>query len=132
VSRRAALLLAPLIAACSVDAGPRCGGTGAQPMTVVELYFGRDGVSDTAWSSFLGNVVTPRFPDGLTVLDGRGQWRDPSGGQISREAASVVVIAVDRAAFERIRVDQVADAYKAMFGQRSVGRIVSERCGAFN
>jgi len=44
----------------------------------------------------------------------------------------VVVIAVDRTTFERQRLDQAIDAYKAMFQQRSVGRIISERCGSFD
>ena len=132
MSRLAAPLLAVLACACSFAPDLRCTGTGVRPMTVVELYFGRGNVSDTAWTDFLANVVTPRFPDGLTVLDSRGQWRNPRNGQIAREPSSVVVIAVDRAVFERIRVDQVIEAYKTMFGQQSVGRIFSERCAAFD
>ena len=40
---------------------------------------------DAAWDAFLADTVTPRFPDGLTVLDARGQWRD-SEGLIGKEA----------------------------------------------
>ena len=36
-------------------------------------------VDDAAWASFLADTATPRFPNGLTVLDARGQWRDPGG-----------------------------------------------------
>src|SRR5687768_12410641 len=48
------------------------------------LYFGRgvrDGetVSDSAWAAFLREVVTPRFPDGLTVYRAEGQWREDDG-----------------------------------------------------
>ena len=28
-------------------------------------------VDDAAWTRFLEDAVTPRFPDGLTVLDGQ-------------------------------------------------------------
>src|SRR5262249_38170508 len=119
VSRLAAPLLAALVCRCTIEPELRCSGTGLKPMTVVELFVGRTNVSDEAWAGFLANVVTPRFPDGLTALDGRGQWRDPRDGRIAREASSVVVIAVDRAAFERDRIDQVIEAYKAMFGQKS-------------
>lgn len=33
-------------------------------------------VSDEDWRAFLAAEVTPRFPDGLTVIDAAGQWRD--------------------------------------------------------
>ncbi|MBV9833354.1 MAG: DUF3574 domain-containing protein, partial [Alphaproteobacteria bacterium] len=49
-------------------------------MTQVDLYFGRNipgggEVSDAQWRQFLDEVVTPRFPDGLSVLDVYGQWK---------------------------------------------------------
>ncbi|MYB35434.1 MAG: DUF3574 domain-containing protein [Gammaproteobacteria bacterium] len=41
------------------------------------LFFGRsrqgvEVVSDAAWGTFLAEEITPRFPDGLTVLDAMG------------------------------------------------------------
>ncbi len=44
------------------------------------LYFGLKsddgaGVSEQEWAAFLAEVVTPRFPDGLTVIDAYGQSR---------------------------------------------------------
>jgi hypothetical protein len=44
------------------------------------LYFGLksddgSGVSEQEWAAFLAEIVTPRFPDGLTVLDAYGQSR---------------------------------------------------------
>jgi hypothetical protein len=43
------------------------------------LYFGTakpDGiVSPEEWAAFLSAVVTPRFPQGLTVWQASGQWR---------------------------------------------------------
>ena len=35
--------------------------------------------------SFLATVVTPDFPDGLTITEARGQWRDPGSGRIIAE-----------------------------------------------
>src|SRR5690606_41197674 len=54
---------------------------GAFPMARLELYFGtqRPGgapVTEAEWAAFLDEKVTPRFPDGLTVLTGNGQWRN--------------------------------------------------------
>jgi hypothetical protein len=39
---------------------------------------GRSMVSDDAWEKFLAEVVTPLFPDGFTILGGRGQYREAS------------------------------------------------------
>ena len=52
-----------------------------KPQQVAELMFGRKigdriGVSEAQWARFLDREITPRFPDGLTVIDTRGQWRD--------------------------------------------------------
>ena len=59
----------------------------AAPGTVMvadRLFFGRaipggGLVSEAEWTAFLANVVTPRFPDGLTVCPTEGQWTDPRG-----------------------------------------------------
>ena len=36
------------------------------------------------------NEITPRFPDGLTVVDSVGQWRDPARGRLVRERGKLV------------------------------------------
>jgi hypothetical protein len=120
-----ALLLALLLAGC---ADSYCAG--AKRFVVVELYFGRDGVSDTAWDGFLASVVTPRFPHGLTATDAFGQWRSPSDGKTGRERSTVVTFAVER--YEPAKVAQITEAYRTMFQQQSVGRLLSERCGSFD
>src|SRR5258708_20277879 len=47
------------------------------------LYFGtstsKGPVTQGQWNTFLSSVVTPRFPEGLTVWDAKGQWRGESG-----------------------------------------------------
>lgn len=60
-----------------------CHGS-ARAMVRLELLFGtarpeRPPVSDQEWASFLDTEVTPRFPAGLTVLRGPGQWRGSDG-----------------------------------------------------
>jgi hypothetical protein len=60
------------------------------------LYFGRNRpsggvVSDAEWQGFLDQVVTPRFPAGLTVVDATGQWRGKSG-RVEREQAEILTI----------------------------------------
>jgi len=47
-------------------------------------------VSDEERESFLDNEITPRFPDGLTVLKGYGQFRNASG--VTFEERSIVLV----------------------------------------
>src|SRR6185295_15467302 len=70
-----------------------------QLMVRAELYFGmskRSGgeVSESEWTAFVDSLVTPRFPDGLTVTDGRGQWRYENG-RIGRERTKIIIIIYD-------------------------------------
>ena len=106
-------------------------------MVVAELFFGRDqdrrlNVSDTEWADFLASVVTPNFPDGLTVFDSYGQWRNPATGMIGRSPrVKVVLVATNRSPDLGARLSAVIDAYKARFHQQSVGIITRDSCAAF-
>ncbi|MBO0710295.1 MAG: DUF3574 domain-containing protein [Acetobacteraceae bacterium] len=44
---------------------------------------------------FLRTIVTPRFPDGLTVLDGSGQFRNPLTGAIGSGPSRIVLIVTE-------------------------------------
>ena len=91
---KAALGALLLLAGCA--AAPEPCSAGAGPATIAEAYFGRNvktraPVTDAEWARFMAEVVTPAFPDGLTVLDGAGQWRN-AAGQISREDSKVLLL----------------------------------------
>ena len=101
---------------------------GAGPMAKVELYLGATG-SAAAWRRFLAEVVTPRFPDGLTVLEGHGQWRGPRG--IVREPTRILVIFYAPDATSDARLEAIRQAYTRRFRQRSVLRADSSACVAF-
>ena len=88
-------------------------------------------ISDAAWAEFLATIVTPRFPDGLTVLDGYGQWRNPSTGEIGHEASTLVEIVTSDTTETAARLEQIRDAYKTRFGQQSVGLVTTASCAAF-
>ncbi len=107
-----------------------------QPRQVAELLFGRDigrgiGVSERAWTRFVARELTPRFPDGLTVTDAVGQWRDRSSGRIVREPSKRVEIVLSGNADDQARLDAVVRAYKREFRQHSVGVIVRPACVSF-
>ena len=112
--------------------GPASGcDFGGEEMVRAELLFGRTAVPAAEWDYFLSRTVTPLFPDGMTVLDGNGQWRSPKSGSISREASTVLLILVKPASDLRARLDAVRETYKSRFHQQSVGLVTSVSCVAF-
>jgi hypothetical protein len=107
-----------------------------RPMQQIELMFGRNvaghvRVGKAAWSRFLAREITPRFPDGLTVLDAAGQWRDPGGRGEMRELSRMVIIVTADNAAARDQIATIVAAYKQQFRQRSVGVISHAVCAAF-
>jgi len=108
----------------------------AKTMASAELLFGRNigdplGVSDAAFADFAAREITPRFPDGLTVLDAKGQWRDAERGALVREPSKLVLISFDDGADKRAALAAIADAYKARFRQQSVLTAVRSACVSF-
>jgi hypothetical protein len=91
------------------------------------LFFGRDipdggSVSDEDWAAFLAEVVTPRFPDGLTVLRGEGQWLG-ADGRVVREPSFVVEVNHPPSAEVDAALDAIAEEYKRRFRQEAVMRV---------
>jgi hypothetical protein len=108
----------------------------SQSMLSAELAFGRTignrtGVSDADFARFTADEITPRFPDGLTVLDGHGQWRDPARGRLLREPSKLVWIVFADDPAKRAALTEIAEAYKHRFHQRSVLIAVRPACVAF-
>jgi len=97
-----------------------------------ELYFGlgeesgessreqTDHISEPQWRAFLDREVTPRFPDGLTVLDAYGQWLFSDTGQLHRLRSKVVVVFHENTAQRRNDIDAIRLAWKQTTGHQSV------------
>jgi hypothetical protein len=87
------------------------------------IFFGLSGpdgaIPDTEWDAFVAEVVTPRFPGGLTVLEATGQWQDRDK-QVTRESSRVVEIIHDESKGASRRVAEIAAEYKARYRQESV------------
>lgn len=103
-------------------------------MTRLELLFGRskpDGtsVTDAEWKAFLDAQVTPLFPDGLTVLDGYGQWRE--GGVVKSEKSIMLVIWHPPGFGDEAKIEAIRAAYKSAFQQQSVMRVDGADCVSF-
>lgn len=90
------------------------------------LYFGMSTpngeISEEQWMEFLDTVVTARFPDGFTVYDSHGQWRDKTG-QIQRERSKVLQIVHRSGAEYEKAVRETIKEYKVKFSQESVLRV---------
>lgn len=120
---------------CVTSPQPAC-TPGQEPMLIAELLFGRNigdrpGVSEAAFGRFVDTELTPRFPDGLTIVSARGQYRDNQTARLVREDAKLVVIALKDEPEARARLSAVAEAYKKRFNQQSVGTILKPACVSF-
>ena len=131
------LLSACATAPAAVD--PALHGDAARPAAAQawirsELYFsvGTEGqaqtrIDEAQWRAFLDREVTPRFPDGLSVLDVHGQYRNRQGA-IGRERAKLLVIVVFDAPAHAARVQAIVDAYIRRHKQESVLRVERPVC----
>lgn len=132
--RIASLLFVLLLA---LPARAECpGGMPGDAAVTVQLFFGRSikgggVVDDAAWADFLAASVTPRFPAGLTVLEGTGQWRQRSTGRVIAEHSTIVLIVTEPTAENRGRFEAIRDDYKRRFSQESVGLVSSAACASW-
>jgi hypothetical protein len=127
-----------LALACSSSASAQSGEchAGQKSQQVAELLFGRKigervGVSETQWARFVDREISPRFPDGLTVLDAKGEWRDTARNTIVHEPSKVVEIVLPGKPGDVDALNQIAQAYKTRFRQQSVGIVVRAACVSF-
>lgn len=125
-------LLALLLAACT--ARPPACATGQQAWIGEQLYFGaaspQGEVSLDAWNAFLRDVVTPRFPDGLTTWQAAGQWRS-ADGTLTREPAYILDLVHAGDAAAESSVLAIIDTYKSRHRQEAVLRVRTPVCVSF-
>ncbi|MBL8472139.1 MAG: DUF3574 domain-containing protein [Rhodocyclaceae bacterium] len=132
----AALVAALVLATPGCAPLPPDGATPMQARVVERLYFGRaipggGSVSEDDWSTFVAQEVTPRFPDGLTLLRAEGQWRDAATGGLVREPTMVLELIHAGDAATDARVAAIAAAYKRRFQQDAVLRVRGTAAVAF-
>ena len=113
---------------------PAC-PAGQEAQRTAQLFFGRNiggqpGVSEADFQKFIDSEITPKFPDGLTVIDGGGQWRGDEN-KLIREAAKVVLIVLPKGRDVSGRIEAVRNAYKSRFHQDSVLLITQSSCVSF-
>jgi hypothetical protein len=125
-------VVAVSLGACAQAGAPAVCTAPLKPALEIDLYFGRDKqgggeVSEAEWAAFLTDTVTPRFPDGLSVLNVEGQTREPSG-RIVRERTKLMVVVVFDAPAHQGKVREIIEAYNSRFGQHGVFRSEQPVC----
>jgi hypothetical protein len=102
------------------------------PFIRTELFFGTkkpDGVvSDEEFNWFLDAVVTPEFPDGLTLLTGTGQFRGSDGIIIQEKSFLLILLyPLETKKESSEKIERIRRAYKRYFQQESVLRVDDAR-----
>jgi len=93
-----------------------------------ELFFGTakpDGVvTEGEFRAFIDHEVTPRFPDGLTVLEAEGQFHGENG-VIVKEHSFVLILLYPVEDFKASsrKINAIRQEYKNQFQQESVLRV---------
>jgi hypothetical protein len=136
----AAALAVPIgIASADTDGDavtePACGAELAgDPFVRTELFFGlsRPGgrISQRQFDRFVDDKITPRFPDCLTLLSGRGQFR-LDDGDIVEEGSKVLVLLHEGGDSRSADIDAIRAEYVDQFDQQSVLRTDATSCVGF-
>jgi Protein of unknown function (DUF3574) len=100
-----------------------------------ELYFGLtkpggETISESEWQQFVNDIITPRFREGLTVLNGSGQFLNSSGILI-RENSKIVILIYESSREKERAINEIIETYKRTFQQESVLRATSRVKVAF-
>jgi hypothetical protein len=122
----------PPAAPGAAAAAPTLAGDPAHPGRTqgwvdTKLYFGlgpaddaSKGVSEAAWRAFLDKEVTPRFPDGLSVMDVYGQWQSKGAATPERLRSKLLVIDYPDNQENRDKIAAIRAAWKQKTGDQSV------------
>ena len=119
-----------MLAACTPATEFQC-PDGLQEVVRFELFFGLDhadgrSVSPEDWDAFLADAITPRFPQGLSVLEIKGQWQRPDG-VIERENTKLVMLVRPPPIEEGMAlVNEISREYARRFEQDPVFRSISQ------
>ena len=109
---------------------PAIQSTGTEPVLAERLYFGRNiadtlGVTDSAWTVFVTEIVSSRLPRGFTFWKAEGQWRGVDGRPKREPSFVLEVVHPARSAETESAILAIVAEYKRRFGQEAVLRVVT-------
>ena len=124
------LLALSMLGGCAANA-PHCGG-GAHAAVMDLLYFGSGrphgpDVTEQEWTGFVHDEIAPRFPQGFSLLEAQGQWRN-ADGSTAHEQTHVLQLVHPADARSEQAVAEIADRYKTQFAQEAVLRLRAAAC----
>ena len=126
-------VLALALGACASRPPQTC-AVGERLSVVDSLYFGgaypSGVVTAEQWQQYVDSVVTPRFPEGLTVLQATGQYRTHAG-VIQHEPSWVLQLIHADGAQSEAAIREIRTAYRKQFEQESVLRVRTKGCVSF-
>ena len=102
-----------------------------------ELYFGMriptgGMVTDSLWQDFLEREIVSRLPDGFTVFESVGYWRNRQNGRTENEPSRVLLVYYREEQTQTARLlGELSALYKQRFNQQSVLRVTSRVRAAF-
>jgi hypothetical protein len=121
------------IPTCSEQSAHEC-PNGLEPFKQVTLYFGLSSpegvISNLEWQRYLEEVVTPNFPEGFTVFDSYGQWKNPEGVIID-EPGKVITHLFDIHDPKNNNIESVIGEFKERHQAQSVIREENVVCVSF-
>lgn len=116
----------------------RCGILpSASAFARTELFFGSlkpngTQVSDAEFQAFLNRDITPRFPDGLTLLAGFGQFKNSQGVVIQERSRLLILLyPIEQAKDSNWKIERIRKTYNQAFQQESVLRTDELSCVSF-
>jgi uncharacterized protein DUF3574 len=128
-----ALCTVLLVSCASVPPYTIC-RAGEQKAVMDSLYFGTampgGRVTAEDWQAFLAEVITPRFPEGLTAWAAAGQWKDATGDLQKEDSYVLHLIHGDTGEADR-SIHEIVTSYKERFHQEAVLRVRSPACMSF-
>ncbi|WP_394829134.1 DUF3574 domain-containing protein [Pendulispora albinea] len=115
---------------CDVRTAPQ----GSVPMVSTQLVFGLDRkgtpIPEAQFAGFVDAQITPRFPDGFSVIDVKGQYQ-MSTGQIIKEPSKMLIVYHNGSRGTSQKLEELRTNYKQQFEQESVLRTDEIICVAF-
>ena len=99
---------------------------GTQVFNEYQLFFGQSDnkgnpvVNDTKWDHFLSQYIRPRFPNGLTVYDTKGQWQNSFNQIIKEHSKVLLILASPKDTKSSLKIREIREKYKKQFQQESV------------
>jgi len=96
----------------------------ASEKPTAELLFGRGSnsvptVSEAEFRRFLSREVSPRFPDGLTVVNAKGRWAPQASSTIG-DRPKLVMIVLRGGSDDQVKLEAIRTAYQVQYHQESV------------